>query len=134
MLLLVLVGFAIASAMALSPYDRAGRGVLLGLCLGPIGLIIALVWRSNLAAEQRARGMQNAHGDPMLRERRCPHCAELVLAQAKVCKHCHRDIEPLKLTGRCPACGALDLPLDARECASCHAQFNALSGQKVEVV
>jgi hypothetical protein len=27
--------------------------------------------------------------------RKCPHCAELVLAEAKLCKHCHQPITPL---------------------------------------
>lgn len=29
-------------------------------------------------------------------ERDCPYCAERVLARARVCKHCGRDIEPLR--------------------------------------
>jgi len=28
-------------------------------------------------------------------ERECPHCAEMVLVRAKVCKHCSRDIDPV---------------------------------------
>jgi DNA-directed RNA polymerase subunit RPC12/RpoP len=28
-------------------------------------------------------------------ERECPYCAELILAKARVCKHCGRDVEPL---------------------------------------
>ena len=28
-------------------------------------------------------------------ERECPHCAELILRKARVCKHCGRDVEPL---------------------------------------
>jgi uncharacterized membrane protein YdbT with pleckstrin-like domain len=28
-------------------------------------------------------------------ERDCPYCAERILARAKVCKHCGRDVEPL---------------------------------------
>ena len=28
-------------------------------------------------------------------ERECPHCAELILKKARVCKHCGRDVEPL---------------------------------------
>jgi hypothetical protein len=27
--------------------------------------------------------------------RACPHCAEKILRQAKVCKHCGRDVPPL---------------------------------------
>ena len=29
-------------------------------------------------------------------ERDCPYCAERVIARARVCKHCGRDIEPLR--------------------------------------
>jgi hypothetical protein len=27
-------------------------------------------------------------------ERQCPWCAEMILAEARVCKHCGRDVEP----------------------------------------
>jgi ribosomal protein L24E len=27
-------------------------------------------------------------------ERDCPFCAEPILARARVCKHCGRDVEP----------------------------------------
>jgi Bacterial PH domain len=33
--------------------------------------------------------------DPGRRERECPYCAELILARAKVCKHCGRDVQPV---------------------------------------
>ena len=35
---------------------------------------------------------------PPREERDCPHCAERILARAKVCKHCGRDVEPLATT------------------------------------
>lgn len=28
-------------------------------------------------------------------ERECPHCAEMILRKARVCKHCNREVEPL---------------------------------------
>lgn len=28
-------------------------------------------------------------------DRECPYCAELILKKARVCKHCHRDVEPV---------------------------------------
>ena len=33
---------------------------------------------------------------PIREERDCPYCAERVLARARVCKHCGREIEPLR--------------------------------------
>ena len=35
-----------------------------------------------------------ASEEPKRVERECPFCAELILARAKVCKHCGRDVEP----------------------------------------
>jgi uncharacterized membrane protein YdbT with pleckstrin-like domain len=32
---------------------------------------------------------------PRREERDCPYCAERILARAKVCKHCGRDVEPI---------------------------------------
>lgn len=32
---------------------------------------------------------------PARAERECPYCAETILAKAKVCKHCGREVEPL---------------------------------------
>jgi uncharacterized membrane protein YdbT with pleckstrin-like domain len=29
-------------------------------------------------------------------ERECPYCAELILKKARVCKHCQRDVEPVR--------------------------------------
>lgn len=27
-------------------------------------------------------------------QKKCPHCAELIQVDAKVCKHCGRDVDP----------------------------------------
>lgn len=48
--------------------------------------------------------LENRRGEPAAslappdvsrRERECPYCAELILARAKVCKHCGRDVQPV---------------------------------------
>jgi uncharacterized membrane protein YdbT with pleckstrin-like domain len=47
--------------------------------------------------ERRVAGEQpilTAQSSPSRAERECPHCAERILAKAKVCKHCGRDVEP----------------------------------------
>jgi hypothetical protein len=33
--------------------------------------------------------------DRQRRERLCPWCAESILTEARVCKHCHRDVSPI---------------------------------------
>jgi uncharacterized membrane protein YdbT with pleckstrin-like domain len=36
-----------------------------------------------------------AQSDPNRVERECPYCAERILARARVCKHCGRDVVPV---------------------------------------
>ncbi|MEX2109009.1 MAG: PH domain-containing protein [Gemmatimonadaceae bacterium] len=43
-----------------------------------------------------ARAIETAAVHPLREERDCPYCAERVLVRARVCKHCGREIEPLK--------------------------------------
>ncbi|HET9039594.1 MAG TPA: PH domain-containing protein, partial [Gemmatimonadales bacterium] len=43
--------------------------------------------------ERRSRDPALASADPRV-ERDCPWCAERILARARVCKHCGRDVEP----------------------------------------
>lgn len=58
-------------------------GGLLGLLLGPFGVLFALFLGGDQA--RAARDLRNG----LLRK--CPQCAELVQREAQVCKHCaHR--------------------------------------------
>lgn len=43
--------------------------------------------------ERRSRDPALVSADPRV-ERDCPWCAERILARARVCKHCGRDVEP----------------------------------------
>jgi len=59
--------------------DRKGEGVagfLLGLLLGPLGIIAAALSRGN--------------------RMNCPYCKELINKKATVCPHCQREIELAK--------------------------------------
>jgi len=58
----------VVGAAMLSRHNKAGAGCLLGGLLGPLGLIIAYRMSD-----------------------KCPYCAELILAKARVCKHCGRE-------------------------------------------
>jgi hypothetical protein len=95
---------SILSAAVLSRYNKAGTGFLLGLFLGPFGLLFALVMRSGESKKED----QKRHDEQMIAmaelksgqestrpERECPYCAENILAKAKVCKHCGKDVEPI---------------------------------------
>ena len=108
------ISCAFAGAALLSAHDKAGLGCAAGGCLGPIGVLLAWIERINLdrKADLQREEIRSAElrelaaarpPVPLLPprevrevrdERDCPHCAEKILVQAKVCKHCGRDVEP----------------------------------------
>lgn len=54
--------------------------------------------QGQVSAAEAARSVISspiAVGEGPREERDCPYCAERILARAKVCKHCGRDVEPL---------------------------------------
>ena len=70
-----------AAAIASSKGRSAGAWFLGGLLLGPIGLLIV--------------GFMGAPAPNVSSVRKCPFCAETILREAKVCKHCGREVEPV---------------------------------------
>jgi len=93
----------ILGAAILSRHNKAGTGFLLGAILGPIGLLFAIVIRSNENKKEEDKKHQEllsvleesqvnpANDKP---ERECPFCAETILKKAKLCKHCGKELEP----------------------------------------
>ncbi len=82
--LYILSGLIVCCALGAwfgSMRGRRGLGAALGLCLGPIGLILIAVLPPD---QSRLDDEAIAGGDA----RRCPHCAEVVKKDALVCKHC----------------------------------------------
>ena len=61
---------------------RRGEGAALGAILGPLGWLLIALGPDYKAERERTES------------RKCPFCAELVKREAKVCKHCGRDLAP----------------------------------------
>lgn len=65
------------------------------------------------------------------RSRKCPHCAEFVKAEAKVCRFCQRDLPSLLTSAEeselihqstCPFCDA-NISVGAKKCPSCNIEL-----------
>ena len=136
----------------LSRYNKAGIGCLLGGLLGPIGLIIAWTMRDDAKLDEaKIVEEQDATANAYREERECPYCAEPILAKARLCKHCGRDVEPLadlgdaeslphsaqrnelvsapRVPGSCERCGATNVRLKmtsrGKLCRSCTDEIEA---------
>jgi hypothetical protein len=52
--------------------------------------------QGQIVEQEERRGSIRTLADGAVRvERDCPFCAEPILARARVCKHCGRDVEPV---------------------------------------
>lgn len=72
--LLFWLACAVLGSMIGSAKGAGFSGFVLGLLLGPIGVLIVLVSNGN--------------------RRKCPLCAERIQVAAKVCPHCRNEIKP----------------------------------------
>lgn len=72
--ILIWLACAVIAAAIGSKKNEAGSGCLLGLILGPLGILAALM----------------STGD----RRPCPFCRELVHKEAVLCPHCRKDLPP----------------------------------------
>ena len=106
--------FSIIAGIIAGTKNRNGFGYfLLSLALSPlVGLILAIALPGLAAAGTPAGPTPATHI-------KCPDCRELVLKDARKCKHCGSQLVPIDPNAiRCPSCGDIG-KISEKYCASC---------------
>ena len=81
-LFIVWICFGIIGSMIASNKGNSGcGGLILGIMLGPLGLLISFFSTDN--EERKNKQMGNT---------KCPNCAEYVKTEAIICKHCGSNL------------------------------------------
>lgn len=107
----------IACAVIAGSRNRSVLGwLVLGFLLGPVALLTVGFLGARIAPQS---------------VRKCPFCAEMVLRDAKVCKHCGRELPPLEgPKRRCPHCGEA-MPADQMKCPACGKKSMEYEGERL---
>jgi ribosomal protein L32 len=92
----VLLFWLVCGLIAGYVYKNKGRswgiGCVAGFLLGPLGIILALVSSKNELGLQRQNEKREAQLVASGEMKKCPHCAELIRSDAKVCRYCGNSV------------------------------------------
>lgn len=119
---IIWLALCIAAGALASQKGRSGFG-LFALALfasPPVGLIVAAALEPDEAFMEKQKLDKGGH-------RQCPQCAEVVKAEANVCRYCHHDLPELSEAEQARASGGADSEAAGasglKECVHCHAKM-----------
>jgi uncharacterized membrane protein YeaQ/YmgE (transglycosylase-associated protein family) len=92
----LLIFWLICGLIAGYIYQNKGRswgvGCVAGFILGPIGIVLALLSSKSQIGLDHQNRKHEADLISRGEMKKCPHCAELIRADAKVCRYCNNSV------------------------------------------
>lgn len=89
--MLYLILWILCGVVAAAIYSNKGRSAvsafLVGVLFGPIGVILALATPADKVSQERKAISDGS-------QKKCPQCAELVKAEANLCRFCGHEFAP----------------------------------------